>query len=178
MGGLLAQIIMKSFKCVFRDGKVIVNDSKSISALIQKGYGTKDDKILELSLVEGLYLMEKDKVQLEFEGKLINFSEFIDNLIEGEFLQYKVYKDLRERGYTVKTGFKFGAHFRIYERGAFSKGEHSIELVHVLNENSSFDMHEVAGAVRLAQSVKKTLILAVVDNEGDITYYRIERITP
>ncbi len=170
--------IMKTFKGIFRDGRIVVKDSKSISTLIQKGYGNRDEKNFELSLVEGLYLLEKGKLRIEYEGRFLSFSELLEILSEGEFLQYKVYKDLRERGYMVKTGFKFGAHFRVYERGAFSRGEHSTYLVHVLTEGSSFEMPEVSRAVRLAQSVKKTLILAVVDSEGDITYYRIERITP
>ncbi len=27
------------------------------------------------------------------------------------------YRDLRNRGFIVKSGFKFGTHFRVYERG-------------------------------------------------------------
>jgi len=32
-------------------------------------------------------------------------------------IKYPVFKDLREKGYIVKTALKFGADFRIYDKG-------------------------------------------------------------
>ncbi len=162
---------MKSVKGKLKDSVVIV--TQNYSHLLQKGYGEKRQGYLELSLVEALYLVERGWLNLS-----MSFEELLELLKEGEYLQYLVYRDLRERGYVVKTGFKFGAHFRVYERGEYQKGGHSSYIVVAVHQDASFDMPEIARAVRLAHSVKKTLIIAVVDAEGDVTYYKVERFTP
>jgi tRNA-intron endonuclease len=137
-----------------KDGRIIIEDKKTASKLQQKSFGKKvgNGGRLELSLVEGLYLVDRGS-------------------------KCKVYADLRERGHIVKTGFKFGAHFRVYGRGE-SITKHSKYLVHVVPETEVYPFHEVSRIVRLAHGVKKDIIFAVVDDEGDITYYKIERITP
>ncbi len=85
---------------------------------------------------------------------------------------YEVYKDWRERGYVIKTGFKFGAHFRLYFPGAKpiqanSDGwVHSKHVVHVFPKESRLLISEWARAIRVAHSVKKTFILAVPGKTG------------
>lgn len=156
--------------------RIIVDDEPTITKLEQKGYGKRVDKKLELSLIEGLFLLERKSIKLENKK-----AADLKNLLKGkkrDFLRmYRVYQDLRERGYVVKTGFKYGAHFRVYERGEYAK-EHSKFLVYAVPENYTFSFPEVSRAVRLAHGVKKTMIFAVVDDEGDITYYTVERIMP
>ena len=93
-------------------------------------------------------------------------------------LKYLVYSDLRSRGYVVKTGLKFGAHFRVYERGKTPGEEHSLYLVHAIPEGSKLTPADLARAVRLAHSVRKRMLFAVVDDEGDITYYSLTRERP
>jgi len=48
---------------------------------------------------------------------------------------YDVYADWRSRGYVIKTGFKFGTHFRLYFPGAQpvknDKWVHSMHVIHV-----------------------------------------------
>jgi len=39
-------------------------------------------------------------------------------------------------------------------------------------------MTELSRIIRLGHSVKKKMWLAVVDNEGDLTYYQTKRIKP
>lgn len=156
--------------------EVIITDERAISQLVQKGYGSKRDGKLHLSLVEALYLMEKGRLSVLSGERTLSS----DELLSGEddlLLRYAVYRDLRERGYVVKTGFKFGAHFRVYERGAYPK-EHSRYLVHAVREDSDISFTELARAVRLAHGVRKKLLFAVVDDEGDVTYYSVERVTP
>lgn len=168
---------MEAQRGILKDNRVVFKDSRAFSTLVKKGYGSKAEGRVELSLIEALYLMDRGWVTVESGGGTVSYSELLSSLDEGELLQYKVYRDLRERGYVAKTGFKFGAHFRVYERGEYPSGGHSRYLVHVLSEDSSFEMPEISRAVRLAQNVRKSLLLAVVDREGDITYYGVERIT-
>jgi len=79
---------------------------------------------------------------------------------------YLVYEDWRKRGYVVKTGFKFGTHFRIYFPGASpvrSEEEwmHSKHVIHVFSRRAKMIISEWARAIRVAHSVKKTFILAI-----------------
>ncbi len=83
-----------------------------------------------------------------------------------DFLElYEVYKDWREKGYVVKTGFKFGTHFRLYFPGAkpVSSGNwmHSKHVIHVFPKQSRLLISEWARAIRVAHSVRKTFILAI-----------------
>jgi tRNA-intron endonuclease len=80
---------------------------------------------------------------------------------------YEVYKDWREKGYVIKTGFKFGTHFRVYFPGAKPVREgtkdwaHSKHVIHVFPKESRLLISEWARAIRVAHSVRKTFILAV-----------------
>ncbi len=94
-----------------------------------------------------------------------------------------VYEDWRKSGYIVKTGFKFGAHFRIYLPGAGTgkdKWVHSKHVLHVFPKSYSMLMSEWGRIIRLSQSVKKTFILGVPslsesdydgEERGDLVLY-------
>ncbi len=81
--------------------------------------------------------------------------------------QYEVYKDWREKGYVIKTGFKFGTNFRVYFPGArpmeSGSGDqtHSKHVIQVFPKSSRMLISEWARAIRVAHSVRKTFILAV-----------------
>lgn len=160
------------------EDKVLIDDEPTITRLHQKGFGKRIQGTLELSLLEALFLLERESIKVLEKSRECAPEDVLKRVDEEEFLlRYRVYKDLRERGYIVKTGFKFGAHFRVYERGESIK-EHSRYLVHAVKESEVLAFPELSRAVRLTQGVKKTMIFAVVDDEGDITYYSVERITP
>ncbi|MFQ5647926.1 MAG: tRNA-intron lyase [Candidatus Aenigmatarchaeota archaeon] len=76
---------------------------------------------------------------------------------------YGVYEDWRLNGFIVKTGFKFGSHFRIYFPGASPVGEyiHSKHVLHVFPKEQKLLISEWARAVRVAHGVKKTFLLGI-----------------
>ncbi len=80
---------------------------------------------------------------------------------------YAVYADWRRRGYVVKTGFKFGTHFRLYMPGARpgeagnAEWSHSRHVIQVFDKSSRALISEWARAIRVAHSVRKTFILAI-----------------
>jgi len=150
-------------------------------------YGKIKEDRLVLSFCEALHLMERRKIKIKKGKKTLTKKEFYKEAseIDKEFAhKYVVYKDLRERGFLVRTGFKFGTHFRVYDRGVTlkkgpkSKKEHTKWIVHAIPEKFTFSYAEMSRAVRLAQNIRTHLIWAVVDNENDVTYYEIIRITP
>jgi len=128
-----------------------------------------------------VFVLEDDKKKYLKLPELVRFASQRVNQFHSQFI---VYRDLRNRGFLVKTGFKFGAHFRLYERGVKLKRgpkaphEHTKAIVHAVSEESAFSLPEMSRAVRLAQNIRATMWWAVVDKEGDVTYYQIARITP
>ena len=112
------------------------------------------------------------------------FYDYVEKNERNFHARFIVYSDLRERGFIVKTGFKFGCDFRVYARGVkIKKGpkaahEHTKWVVHAIPEEFSCSFPELSRAVRLAQNIRTEMIWAVVDSEGDVTYYGIKRITP
>lgn len=145
-------------------------------------------KFLQLSLEEAMLLLERKHIQIKKEGRNVTVERFYRYCCrtDPEFPQkYTVYRDLRNRGYIVKSGFKFGTHFRVYERGvnpyragAKALKEHTKYNVHAVPENYAHSYQEWSRYVRLSQNIRATALLAVVDEEGDVTYYKIIRIRP
>jgi tRNA-intron endonuclease len=78
---------------------------------------------------------------------------------------FDVYEDWRMKAYVVKTGFKFGSHFRIYFPGASpvrgAEWVHSRHVLHVFPKEEKLLISEWSRAVRVAHGVKKTFILGI-----------------
>ena len=163
--------------------KAVVEDKKTKDLLIQKGFGEKQPNgSLVLDLRESLYLLEKEKLELEnADGKNIAKEELLkvgSKAEKGFYQKFLVYSDLRERGYVVKTGFKFGFDLRVYPRGKKPGEEHTQWVVDVLTQEDKLTMPNFSRMIRLAGNIKTTVLVAVVDSENDINYYTVGRITP
>lgn len=164
------------------ENKVIVSEQRLRDQLIQKGFGERKEKTLVLDLWETIFLMQKEKFSIkDLKGKkvrekaLLALGERTEKKFYSKFL---VFKDLRERGYCVKTGFKFGSDFRVYPRGKKPGEEHSQWCVDVKTQEEKLSMQQLSRSVRLSQNLKTTEIVAVVDSEDEINYYEIKRLVP
>ena len=158
---------------------VIVRDGNIANIHEKSHYGNMTEDGLQLSLIEALYLMEKGKLNINLDSEDVSIEKLFKIVREKEsFTNYIVFRDLRNRGYIVKTGFKYGSEFRLYERGKSPGDGHSNYLVKVANENSEFMMSDLSSYVRVAHGVNKKLLFAVVDDENDITYYNVEWTRP
>lgn len=117
-------------------------------------YGTLAGDFVALSIFEALYLREIGV--LEIEGELQSVAEKIADFKE----RYEIYRDLKRRGFVVKTGFKFGCDFRVYR-----KVESVEDLPHseflVLMAKKVLTPQELARAVRVANAVRKKLLVFV-----------------
>ena len=161
-------------------GDLVIVREGNIAKIHEKShYGNMTEDGLELSLIEALYLLEKGKLEVNIDSNDVTIEKLI-KLIRGQgsFTNYIVFKDLRNRGYIVKTGFKYGSEFRLYERVKSPGDGHSNYLVKVASENSKFMMSDLSSYVRVAHGVNKKLLFAVVDDENDITYYNVEWTRP
>jgi tRNA-intron endonuclease len=90
-------------------------------------------------------------------------------------LRFKVYKDLRDRGMVVKTGFKYGTHFRAYDRDPDT--EHAKFLIHAVPRDMETSWPELSRAVRLAHGVRKEMVFGAADAKG-VEYLKLRRVRP
>lgn len=174
----------KIIKALFLNERVITENSEESKLLYEKntfGIKNKDDRV-ELSLLETAYLLEKTTIiLLDGKNKEINSEKFIQKAskIEPNFwIRYCVFKDLRNRGYIIKTALKFGADFRVYERGIKPGDEHAKWIVYAVSEGKTMTWYDFAAKNRVAHSTKKKLMIGIVDDEGDVTYYEVKWAKP
>ena len=159
-------------------GEMISSNSSEAHSLYEKScFGEPKSGKIQYTLSEALYLIEKSKLEiLNPKGKKIPEKEIIKKLqrIDKKFhVKYAVFKDLREKGYIVKTALKFGADFRVYDKGIKPGADHAKWIVFADYESKKISWSEFSARNRVAHSTKKNLLLAIVDEEGDITYYEV-----
>lgn len=148
------------------EDRCMVWEPESSKMLHKDGFFGKpmDEGHLQLSLIESCYLMNCGVLKIETRNhEKLDFAKFsgIAARIESDFMiKYKVYENLRDSGLVPKTGFKFGTHFRVYK--SFDSISHSDYLIHAISHDHVFSLQQVSRAVRLANSVKKEMIYAVV----------------
>lgn len=157
--------------------KVVVEDAKEANKLYNRGrYGALEGEKLTLSLVEALYLVERGKLRV-FKGEQeLDYDSLLKLAADLEprfWVRYCVYRDIRRRGYITKTALKYGADFRVYDRGDVPGKDHAKWILFAVNENDMFDWKRFAAMNRVAHSVRKCLLIGVVDDEGDVTYYEV-----
>ena len=177
------------------ENRAVLWDGDAVAIYDESGFGKPlpEEKPVrvELELMEAAYLIEKEKLKVFFKEKgrkkKVSFEEIMEignknvQMFQPGFI---VYHDLRDKGYLVKTGFKFGTMFRVYERGVkLIRGikaphEHTKWIVQPVAEEAAFSLPEMSRAIRLAHNIRATLLWAVVDKESDVTYYELTRITP
>lgn len=163
-------------------GEIISSNTPEAHALYKKScFGEPVGDKIQYTIPEALFLLEKKKMDLLSLRKKISTKELfkkLQRLDKRIQIKYPVYKDLRERGYVVKTALKFGADFRIYEKGARPGKKHAKWLVFCEHESKKTSWHEFSAKNRVAHSTKKKLLIAILDEEGDISYYEVAWMRP
>ncbi len=162
---------------------VLAASTNETRELYDKGrYGEpQETKQFQYSLIEALYLLERGRFRIVKGKKPLSVDEFIKKAqkIEPNFLtRYYVFKDLRKRGYIVKTALKFGADFRVYDRGVKPGEDHARWIVYPVSEGEGLTWYEFSAKNRVAHSTRKRLLLAIVDAEGDCTFYEVKWMRP
>ena len=163
-------------------GEIISSNSSDARSLYGKScFGEPVGEKIQYSLSESMFLVEKNRMEI-FSGKkklakqeLTNKFRKIDKRFQ---IKYIVFCDLREKGYIVKTALKFGADFRVYDKGNRPGREHAKWIVFADHESRRLTWQDFSAKNRVAHSTKKKLLLAIVDEENDITYYEVGWIKP
>jgi tRNA-intron endonuclease, archaea type len=135
----------------------------------QSGYGRPEGDGLRLSPQEALYLIHRRKIEIPNHSFDTLFAEFAD---QPNFMRsFLVYRDLRERGYVVQTG---PHDFRVFRRGEKPGMGESLYLVRVLSERDPIRFEKLIEEVLASRNMRKQYVLAVVDDEEELTYYEIK----
>jgi tRNA-intron endonuclease, archaea type len=161
-------IIDLAVKAIF-DGTIVRMGKDGKTLYEQSGYGRPETDGLRLSQQEALFLVHRRKIEVPdytFDTLFARFAE------EPSFMRsFLVYRDLRERGYVVQAG---PHDFRVFRRGEKpGKGE-SLYLVRVLSERDPIQFEKLIGEVTASRNMRKQYVLAVVDDEEELTYYEIK----
>ena len=168
-------------KASLSENNVIVSSPEGIEGLSSRGYGVSENGKLTLSFYEALFLLGKEVIEVEDEktGDEVSFQELLKRfqlVDEDAWVRYLIYRDLRSRGYVAREGFGLGIDFRVYERGEYGK-ETAKYLIFGIQEGQPVSMGELARALRYVQSLKKKLVLAVINRRGEIVYYSLSQLT-
>ena len=163
-------------------GETVTSNSQEAHSLYNKSrFGEQSGEKIQYSLPETMFLIEKEKMEITFRGKQLPQKELIKKLFRIDkklHIKYPVFRDLRTKGYIVKTALKFGAEFRVYEKGAKPGEKHAKWIVFTDHESKIISWHEFSGKNRGAHSTKKNLLIAIVDEEGDVSYYEVRWLKP
>ena len=183
------------FNNVFRgylvSNAVVVTDINEARSLYSMGFYGKfvnEDKVklnevnnvnspLQLSIIEALYLVDKGLLEvLDNNGNRLSREDLVmvgRNNVTNFDQVYTIYRELRDGGFVVKSGLKFGSLFAVYERGPGI--DHAPVLLHFVEPRRAVTALDITRAARLSHSVNKRFVLATQSEaDGKIHYMAFE----
>ena len=149
----------------------IIQEESSYQKLFSKGFGSKTGEYFLLNAYEAMYLLETGKIKIRNSRKEVLTEEYFIEKKVIDYNLYIVFRDLRSKGYIVKSGIKYGFIFRVYDKGVKLGQEHSKYLVEVYKENESMKIRDFSAKSRVSHSTRKNILFAVIDCENSITYF-------
>ena len=152
------------------DGVLLSAEGRALHE--QGGYGRLSKEGVVLSFEEALYLLHRGKIQVEGH----DFDSLLSVLAKapGFFRRFLVYRDIRERGYIIQPG---PHDFRVFRRGERPGTGRSRYSVRVISERELIDFSSVAGEITASGHMRKQYLLAVVDDEDELTYYEVREVS-
>lgn len=162
--------------------EVVVEDQSEASQIYNKGYYgvPQPGGGVKLDLMEAIYLVESGRLEVESDGTTMSASDLLmlaHKNFEGFEIRYLVYRELRQRGYLVKLG-QPPLDFRVFPRGGTPTKTPSRWWVAAISERREFRLGTILEHLDRTADVHKKLLLAVVDEESDVTYYDVRKVVP
>ena len=173
---------MATIKAQLISEKISSNSKEAQNLFSTQRFGEKSGEKIYYTLPESLFLVEQKKMQIyDHRDEKISIKKLMQKFqrIDKKFkTKYIVFKDLRKKGYIVKTALKFGAEFRVYEKGKKIGKDHAKWILFPVSETQQLTWHDFSAKNRVAHSTKKNLLIAIVDEEGDVSYYEVSWLKP
>nr|WP_069807131.1 tRNA-intron lyase [Vulcanisaeta thermophila] len=136
---------------------------------------------LILSIVEALYLVDKGLLRVfTTDGKPLGRDDLV--MVGRESIAnfdnvYAIYRELRDGGFIIKSGLKFGSLFAVYEKGPGI--DHAPVLLHFVEPRRAVTALDITRAARLSHSVNKRFVMATYNEaDGRIHYVAFEWWVP
>lgn len=165
--------MQQKFPIYIQSDLIFSNSNKAFSIQDSKNLGEKVNNKIIYSEFEAFYLFELNQIQIIKSNKELSENQIIKEFSKKDkefIMKYSVFKALRKKGYLVKTGSKFGAEFRVYDKQI----SHAKWLVFPIKQSIKLDLHELIAKSRIAHSTAKKLLLAIVDKENSVIFYEID----
>ena len=159
------------------ENRVVVWDIETSRRLFKDGYYGKPlgipkpkdfefDAPLVLDLMEAYHLMMKKAITIEDQSGRELTPKQLQDVCEASYTDFRekfmVYRKLREAGYIVTPGIKFGSDFAVYEHGPGI--DHAPYIVQVMGPSSTMTATSMVRSGRLATTVRKQFIIAIPDH--------------
>jgi tRNA-intron endonuclease, archaea type len=160
------------------ENRVVVWDIDSSRRLFKDGYYGKPlgipkpkdfefDAPLVLDLMEVYYLVTRKVIDVEDQSGNELSARELHQICERSYSdfaeKFMVYRKLREAGYIVTPGIKFGSDFAVYEHGPGI--DHAPYIVQVMPPGATMTATSMVRSGRLATTVRKQFIIAIPDKE-------------
>ena len=160
------------------ENRIVVWDIEESRGLFKEGYYGKPlgipmpkdflfDAPLILDLMEGYYLATKKVIGVEDPSGKELTPKKLHEICEASYTdfaeKFQVYRKLREDGFVVTPGIKFGSDFAVYEHGPGI--DHAPYIVQVVSPASKMTATSMVRSGRLATTVRKQFIIAISDKE-------------
>ncbi len=160
------------------ENRIVVWDVEDSRRLFKEGYygkplGIPKPKAFEfaapliLDLMEGYYLSTRKVIDVEDQAGKALTAKQLQGVCEASYPEFAekflVYRKLREGGYVVTPGIKFGSDFAVYEHGPGI--DHAPYIVQVMPPGSKMTATAMVRSGRLATTVRKQFIIAIPDME-------------
>jgi tRNA-intron endonuclease len=130
---------------------------------VAKPRGREFDSPLILDLIEAYYLTRKGLLSVWRRGRRVSSRELRSKCLS-EYVGFKdkyvVYEQLRELGYVVAPGIKFGCDFAVYRHGPGI--DHAPYLIQVMKPTDDITATHMVLSGRLATTVRKQFLIASV----------------
>ncbi len=159
---------------------IVTEDSDAARELYAKSsFGSVSESKVFLSSYEALFLFDTEKLVLhDKKDKLITDPHKRLQKDKDFLTRYVVFYDLRKKGYITKTAMKFGADFRVYDKGVKPGEDHAKWIVFAVHESDRHTWKDFSAKMRVAHSTRKKLLMAVVDDEKSVTYWEVSWMRP
>lgn len=145
-------------------------------SLPEHGYGFREAGGVLLPDVTALHLMRRGLLKVSADGREVGFEEVLGRGLSSDpafFLKYLVFRDMRTRGRVIRAPIGDMEYLWFYEKPS----RPSSHIVALYSRNQSIPLAALDELLGAGSCYKKNVYLALVDEEGEVSYYEIKRFT-
>lgn len=176
----VSQLKNEVVEAYLENSKIVISDKDSAQRFFEKyfiGILNDEQNILELQLEEALFLLDTGKIRLidKTRNSDVSMKTLLTEKIKDANIweNYIIYYDLRSRGYVVRKGISEEIIYTVYPRGTKPYAAPPKFYVAKLVEGKPLSLYALRKITQSAKASEKKLVIAVIDRQGDVTYYKV-----